>query len=163
MNTTEFKYMLWENTRKINEEMNAALNTWGSKYELSALQLRILMGVYKNGPQSVGCLANNVAVAGTNISTMCKKLEKLGLLARARDAADERIVHVQLTEAGHVVIKELDQCFERKMLSVLGEDISGELQSIIIAMEKLNRLFSCLDGLRIEQENQAEEKRDNNI
>lgn len=154
MDTTEFKYMLWENTRKINEEMNAALNTWGSKYELSALQLRILMGVYKNGPQSVGCLASNVAVAGTNISTMCKKLERVGLLARSRDASDERIVHVQLTETGLAVIQELDECFERKILSTFGQDIRGELQSIIIAMEKLNRLFSCLDGLRTEHESQ---------
>lgn len=156
MDTTDFKYMLWDNTRKINEEMNAALNAWGSKYELSALQLRILMDIYKSGPQSVGCLASNVAIAGTNISTMCKKLEKLGFLARTRDRGDERIVHIQLTLQGTDIIKELDDCFEKKILSAMGEDMNESLQTIIFAMEKLNHILSGLNGLEVEKEQQKE-------
>jgi len=141
MDTSEFKYMLWDNTRRINEEMNAALNTWGNPYELSALQLRILMDIYKSGPESIGCLANNVAIAGTNISTMCKRLERLGYVARTRDRSDERIVQVTLTEKGAKLIKELDHCFEKKILNAMGEEFNDCLKDIISAMEKLNQIF----------------------
>jgi len=154
MNTSEFKFMLWDNTRKINEEMNAALNAWGAQYELSALQLRILMDIYKSGPESVGCLASNVAIAGTNISTMCKKLERLGYLARTRDRSDERIVQIELTGRGAEIMKELDHCFEKKILNAMGEDDNDCLITIITAMEKLNQIFSCLDGLKIDNDNE---------
>ena len=49
---------------------------------------------------SIGELANALGVTTGSATMACKRLEKAGLLTRERQASDERIVHVILTEQG---------------------------------------------------------------
>lgn len=144
MKIKEFKYRLCDNSRKINEVMNTLLSSWGAEYELSALQVRILFEVGQNGPLTVGGIANNVMVAGTNISTMCKKLEKLGYLKRTKDKIDERIVRIELTEMGIEITDLMQQRFEEKVVLVLDSDLDQRLSSIIAGIEEINRLLNQL-------------------
>jgi len=144
MDISEFKYLIWDYSRKINEQMSAILSAWGVKYRLSALQLRILMEIQQNGSHTVGSLANSVMVAGTNISTMCKKLESLGLLRRVRDLADERVVRIELTAQGSQIVEEIDLVFEQ-ILKENDEEINESFTAIIYAMEKLKFLLNKFD------------------
>lgn len=145
MNISEFKYLLCDNSRKINDGMNAALNAWGAKYGLSALQLRILMEIHQKGALTVGCLASNVAIAGTNISTMCKKLESLGFLRRTREQSDERVVRIELTESGWQAIEEIEGFFAEKIQKAMSSDMKQSLEAIIYAMEKLNKMLELFN------------------
>lgn len=144
MNISEFKYLLWDNTRKIHERMNTMLNVWGARHGLSALQLRILMEIYQHGSLTVGSLANNILIAGANISPMCKKLEGLGFLRRIRDRLDERVVRIELTEKGQLVIKEIDDFFDQRIGKVIGEDLDQSFATIICAMKELNHLIDLI-------------------
>lgn len=144
MEISVFKYLVWDYTRKINEQMNSVLNFLGAKYRLSALQLRILMELQQNGSHTVGSLANSVAVAGTNISTMCKKLENLGLLHRVRDRADERVVRIELTEQGSRIVDEIDQVLEQ-ILEDNDQETKESFTAVIYAMEKLKFLLNKLE------------------
>ena len=56
-------------------------------------------------PQSV--LAKTMAVKPATVSAMVKRMEKAGYVARKRDAEDERISNVYLTDAGRVIGEEL--------------------------------------------------------
>jgi len=144
MDLSEFKYKVWDNTRKIGELMNTILNRWGSEYGLSALQLRILMELHQNGPQTVGGLAGSVLISGANISTMCKKLESMGFVVRTRDSSDERVVLIALSEKGGQIIKTIDRYYEEAIASEMGEDGEKNLEAIICGMEKINELLHLL-------------------
>ncbi len=144
MDFKAFKYQLCDNSRRINEVINTFLAQWGAAYGLSAMQIRILMEIGENGNLTVGAIANNIMLAGTNISTMCKKLEQLGFVKRARDGQDERIVRIELTEMGMKVIRAVDQSFENKINSALGEDPVTSYKAISSAMELLNDLLNQL-------------------
>ncbi|WP_418791833.1 MarR family winged helix-turn-helix transcriptional regulator [Phosphitispora sp. TUW77] len=147
MDVSEFKHLLWDNTRKIYEGMNTILNEWGGRYGLSALQLRILMEVYQKGTHTVGSLASNILVAGANISAMCKKLENLGFLIRTRNPFDERVVLIELTDMGKETMQEIDKLFEEKMYKLLEKDaeLKESLETVYLAMVKLNALLYQLD------------------
>ncbi len=145
MNLSEFKYLLWDHTRKINDGMNAALNSCGARYHLSAMQLRILLEIEHNGPHTVGSLASSVVIAETNLSTMCKKLEVLGLLTRIRDRIDERIVRIDLTDRGRKMIEEINGYFDKKIFMAAGENQSEGFLFIIEAMERLNTMLYKLN------------------
>lgn len=144
MDFKAFKYQLCDNSRRINEVINTFLAQWGAAYGLSAMQIRILMEIGENGNLTVGAIANNIMLAGTNISTMCKKLEQLGFVKRTRDGQDERIVRIELTEMGMKVIRAVDQSFENKINSALGEDPVTSYKAISSAMELLNDLLNQL-------------------
>jgi len=118
MNISEFKKVIWEYTRKINENTNKSFNPIFEEHGLTMLQARVLMELYYYGSNSIGNLAESTYVAGANISTICKRLEKEGLVERTRNQEDERIVMVVLTEMGNkscwILMKSLIKSFQIK-------------------------------------------------
>jgi DNA-binding MarR family transcriptional regulator len=53
--------------------------------------------------QTVGELGSKLFLKSNTLTPMLKRLEILGYIARARDAADERQVCISLTEAGRTL------------------------------------------------------------
>ncbi len=45
-------------------------------------------------------LSEQMEMPASNISTICNRLEKSGLVRRIRDSEDQRRVHIELTDAG---------------------------------------------------------------
>jgi DNA-binding MarR family transcriptional regulator len=63
-------------------------------------QYWLLRTLNRRGPISIGELADVLGITASSATTACKRLEKLGLLQRERQTADERVVLVALTPAG---------------------------------------------------------------
>jgi len=141
MDISEFKNILWDYTRKINENANSIFNPICEKYRLTVLQIRILMELYKYQSHTIGSLAEGIYAAETNISSMCKKLENMGLLKRIRSQDDERVVKVALTERGNEVVSEMDRLLNEKISKNIGEETEEILESIVQGLRKLNDLL----------------------
>lgn len=139
MNISDFKYAILEYTRKINENTIKAFNPFFEKHGLTMLQGRILMALYHFGSHSIGNLADNINIAGANISVMCKRLEKMGYLSRVRDREDERVVKVALTEKGNEIILEIDERLN-KVISREFNEVEFYTE-IIKGMKKLNNIL----------------------
>jgi DNA-binding MarR family transcriptional regulator len=67
---------------------------------LSRHQASILDHLDEIDPTTVNDLARHMGVTPATISLAIDRLERQGYVARARDAADRRRVHVRLTSAG---------------------------------------------------------------
>jgi DNA-binding MarR family transcriptional regulator len=67
---------------------------------LSRHQASILDHLDEIDPTTVNGLAGHMGVTPATISLAIDRLERKGYVARARDAADRRRVHVRLTSAG---------------------------------------------------------------
>lgn len=141
MNVSEFKDIMWDYTRKINENINCAFSPVCEKYGLTMLQVRTLMELYKYEPHTIGSLAECICVAGTNISAMCKKLENMGLLQRVRDQYDERVVKVVLTEKGSNIVLEMDRLLNERISQNIPHEMEETLDDIIKGLQKLNDLL----------------------
>ena len=86
------------------------------------------------GSLSIGELATELGITTSSATVACKRLEKIGLLTRERQAEDERVVQVALTEQG---LAQIDAWRQRKresltgLLSVLDQHEQQELQRLI--------------------------------
>lgn len=129
----------------MNDAVNYNLNHCASLYGLSGMQLRILLEIEQNGPHTVGSLANNVLIAGANISSICKKLESMEMLTRIRDHEDERVVRIDLTPKSKSIMREVNEYYEKKFVRAMGDDPGENLDVIIAAMEKVNELLSKMN------------------
>ena len=58
--------------------------------------------------QTIGTLAQQLKVDGPAVTNIVKRLEQSGLLERARDRQDERVVNVLLTAEGQDIYRSLD-------------------------------------------------------
>ncbi|GIN73203.1 MarR family transcriptional regulator [Bacillus sp. J14TS2] len=141
MDMDEFKQCLWNYSREINENTNRVFNPIIEQFGLTTLQFRILMGIRQSGSHTIGSLANEIKMAGTNISTMCKKLEKMALLERIRKPEDERVVLVILTQKGQDIVSEIDQIIIEKITLYTKAESEQTMHEIIIGLKQLNKLL----------------------
>lgn len=141
MDVHEFKNILWEYTRKIGENSNLAMNALCEQFDLTILQVRILVEIKQHEFHSIGSLAHTLQVAGTNMSTMCKKLEKEDLIQRIRDQHDERVVNVILTEKGHQIVDEIDRILIERITHFVNNASAETLNEIIAGLKKINELL----------------------
>ena len=110
---------------------------------LTPSQHSVMMSIHRNGPLTLGELAEIERVAQPTISRVVAKLEGDGLLERLPDASDGRVVRVVVTTDG---AKLLEAARSRKVawiddrLAQLTADERERLMAALPALERLQAL-----------------------
>ena len=144
METDEFKKIIMGYTKKIAYSSDQAFNSVGARYGISIMQIRLLMELHTSGRHTVGSLAGVTCMAGANISSMCKRLEKQGFLQKKRDTKDERVVLIELTEKGEKAITDIDRYINERIAMFTAHENAEIFETIIDGMEKLNLLLQSI-------------------
>ncbi len=84
----------------INRAYKPMLDDMGITYP----QYLVLSVLGEQDGSTIGAIADRLALESSTITPPVKRLEQAGLLERRRSKADERQVHVWLTDAGHALI-----------------------------------------------------------
>jgi len=80
----------------INRAYRPLLDELGITYP----QYLVLLALWEQDGQTIGAIAERLALESSTITPLVKRLEAAGLLSRERNPADERQVFVRLTGAG---------------------------------------------------------------
>lgn len=144
MNANEFKYQILDYTRKINESTNLLLTDLGDRYQLSALQLRVLIALSKEERMAIGKLADTTLIANANLTAICKKLETVNIVNRVRDINDDRKVLVSLTNKGKEVIRDIDKYYTEKISIALDTHKEEYFKEVLAAIEKVSLFIDTL-------------------
>ena len=100
---------LWRILRSLSHPVRRA--------EMTPEQYWLLRILNRAGSLSIGELATELGITTSSATVACKRLEKIGLLTRERQAEDERVVQVTLTEQG---LAQIDAWRQRKRESLTG-------------------------------------------
>lgn len=99
-------------------------------------------------PLSVKKIATALQMDSATLSPMLKRLDALGLITRARNAADERSTDVELTDAGAALrTRALD--IPPTVVAHLGVDLT-ELENLHRALTRINTAALAAGALRPE-------------
>lgn len=147
MDVAEFKNIVWDYSRKIEESINFLFSPISEKFGLTMMQTRILMQLNQYDSHTIGSLASSTCIAGTNISAMCKKLEAQGLLERVRNREDERVVRVALTKLGKETALEIDRMCNDMISRHLMNEPEGTFEDIISGLKMLNELLERIESV----------------
>jgi DNA-binding MarR family transcriptional regulator len=71
--------------------------------EITYPQYLVLLTLWEGDAQTIGAIADRLALESSTITPLVKRLEAAGLLSRERNPADERQVIVRLTDAGRTM------------------------------------------------------------
>jgi MarR family transcriptional regulator, organic hydroperoxide resistance regulator len=110
-------------------------------------QYLVLLALWEDSPRSVKNLAGVLDLDPGTLSPLLKRLEAAGLVERRRDAADERLLAVSLTDAGLAL---RDQALEIPPAIVrrLGLDV----EQLTLLRDVLHRLIGAAGAARTEVE-----------
>lgn len=82
-------------------------------------QYLVMLALWSRDGRSAGDLAATLALEPATLSPLLKRLEAAGLVARRRSASDERVLVVELTEAGRTLRNEAE-AIPQKIMASLG-------------------------------------------
>jgi DNA-binding MarR family transcriptional regulator len=117
--------------RRLRQEADAGL----TPSQLSALAV-----VEREGPLTLGALAEHEKVAPPSITKVVAKLESIGLVARAVDPGDRRFVRVAVTDAGRALLEASRQrktAWLTGRIRELGPDAREQLAAALDVLDAL--------------------------
>ena len=139
-------WQLMDKLRRVGGKVEQSLHPFCSSKGITPLQLFILLSLHFEGPQTVTGLAKSTCIAGTNNSSLCKKMEKDGLVQRVRDAADERQVQVSLTQKGEALMQdfyhERSSCWQQMPNKLSQKELGTLLEKLDILLASLQYDYS---------------------
>jgi DNA-binding MarR family transcriptional regulator len=68
---------------------------------------RALLYIHDQGSPTIGAIASHVGRAGAALTQSVDRLERAGLVRRARSIGDRRVIRIELTLAGRDVVTQL--------------------------------------------------------
>lgn len=89
-------FSLYSAARATTQAYRTLLAPWGLTYP----QYLVLAILWNEGEQSIGALGEAMQLDSGTLSPLVRRLEQAGYVARTRRPGDERVVIVQLTDAG---------------------------------------------------------------
>jgi DNA-binding MarR family transcriptional regulator len=111
--------------------------------EVTLPQLRTLVVVSLQGPQTVSALAERLDVHASTMTRMCNRLVARGLVVRTPSAIDRREVVIELTPPGQGLVDEVMDKRRREIDSVVRRMSAEDRERVVSALE----LFSlAADG-----------------
>lgn len=119
--------------RRIGGQMDRRMSPFCSQYNITPLQLGILLTLHFEGPKTVSKLSERVCIANTNNSALCKKLEKDQFVTRQRGGSDERQVLVSITGKGENVVQHFSsicQNFKPNLHTLTQEELDAILHGL---------------------------------
>lgn len=102
--------------------------------EVTLVQHRLLVLLAAGGDQTVKALAEQLGVNASNVSRLCDRLQKLGLLARDRSPTDGRAVVVSLTVDGRELLEVVRRRRRRDIARILGQLSPDELDATVAGL-----------------------------
>lgn len=110
--------------------------------DLSEGQFAVLTSINRHGPMTPGALAEHENIRPPSMTRTVNALVELGLVAKASDESDKRLVVVALTEAGRNEIKVTRRRRDAWLTKKLGQLTPEERQTLADASELLTRIAS---------------------
>jgi DNA-binding MarR family transcriptional regulator len=83
-------------------------------------QYLVMVVLWEQDGQTVGAIGERLKLDSSTLTPLLKRLETAGYVRRERDPADERQVHIRLTESGRA-LKEKAKAIPASMLRASGQ------------------------------------------
>ncbi|WP_116133011.1 MarR family winged helix-turn-helix transcriptional regulator [Tropicimonas sp. IMCC34043] len=106
---------------------------YAERFGLSRQEWRVLAHLWRTGPASVGDIHRLVDLDKSRVSRAAASLEAAGHLRREEHPTDRRLVHLSVTESGHVMMMELSELakgYQHDLMARLGPEADQFLKVV---------------------------------
>ena len=138
---TKFEVKFIELLKSVNGKFNGILHDFYEPYGLTSVQASVLLELHKNGEQNVTDLCKHLCMGKSNLSPLCKRLEKGGFIERVRNSKDERYVNIKMTEYSVGIMIDVAKKISENIIPTLNQIEEYKKDRIV---EGLNILNECL-------------------
>jgi DNA-binding MarR family transcriptional regulator len=113
--------------------------------EMTGAQKRILYYLDLQGPQRMSDIARLVGVSLPAATITVEKLVESKLVKRSADPSDRRVVRVDLTPKGRLVVRQLNRVHERRFREILSKLSPEEREELVGHFQRIHELLELID------------------
>ncbi len=95
---------------------------------------------------TIGELGERMYLACSTATDLIDRMERNGLVERARDANDRRVIRLRVLEKGYQVVEEVLATRKRYLAEVLQDVPQEDIQAMIKSMTQLDQLLRAKRG-----------------
>ncbi len=120
------------------EEMQRGMAELLKTRDLSLAQYNVLRILRGAGPEGATCgdVSENLIRHDPDVTRLMDRLDKRGLIDRARDTKDRRVVRTRITKAGAALLAELDEPVDDLHARQLGHVGSKRLTDLVALLDE---------------------------
>ena len=107
--------------------------------DVTVAQHRVLVLLAARGDLTIGDLADGLGVNSSNATRYCDRLQRLGLVHRARSVEDGRMVQVGLTQEGQALVTAVTERRRQEIDRVLERMTGPDAIRVVAALRAFNR------------------------
>ncbi|MFP3724933.1 MarR family winged helix-turn-helix transcriptional regulator [Priestia filamentosa] len=111
-------------------------------YNITPPQFAALQWLFDLGEMTIGDLSSKMYLACSTTTDLIDRMEKTGLVTRAKDEQDRRIVRVVLLERGKKLIEEVIAKRQNYLAEVVCEYDRAEVELLCENLQKLHKEMS---------------------
>ena len=130
-----------ELTQSAGSKLAKVMRQQFSMQNLTASQISILLLLDQKGALKVSDIASELGMVDSNVSNVCSRLEKAGLVERRRGKDDQRIVKIRLTRNAMLKMSGIKASVSRFHNRIRDQISERDLTDICVGLRKLNALF----------------------
>ena len=113
----------WELLAQFAQAYRSLSDTFMDQVDMHRAQAMLLCRLFEQDGVTQSELADQLAVQGATITNMLQRMEEAGLVTRRRDADDNRLVRVYLTDEGRKMERSINDQF-MKLQEAIFTDIN---------------------------------------
>jgi len=121
---------------RLSSQMRPESDEEWTDLELTMPQFRAIC-LLGQGPERMGNIAGHLSSSMSSATSMIDRLVDKGLVERAPDASDRRVVTCQLTDRGREEMDRFSRIHQLRLTRMAGRLTMEELQTVVDAMEIL--------------------------
>jgi DNA-binding MarR family transcriptional regulator len=120
------------------EEMQRGMAELLKTRDLSMAQYNVLRILRGAGPEGATCsdVSDNLVRHDPDVTRLLDRLDKRGLIDRARDTKDRRVVRTRITKAGAALLAELDDPVDELHARQLGHVGNKRLADLVALLDE---------------------------
>jgi DNA-binding MarR family transcriptional regulator len=131
--------------RRISRAVDLHSRLLLQRYGLTAPQLAALRAIGRMQPVTAGALARQIHLSQATVTGILSRLEKRGLVQRARGHRDRRSVFVQLTGEGTAIIEQAPPMLQERFAKRLAELEQWERTMILATLQRIAAMMDVED------------------
>ena len=129
-------FAAYSTSQAMNRFYRPILDEMGLTYP----QFVVMMVLWENGQATMKSLSERVFLESNTLTPLLKKLEAAGLVTRARNKQDERILDIKATDRG-MALKQRGCMAPVELAAATGETLEG----VIDLQQRLTRMRNALN------------------
>lgn len=141
MDSLTYQQQIQELDKNMRHHLSSLLRVDFSQYHITDIQYSVLATIQKYDGIAIGSLATQMYQDAGNMSTLCKKLEKLHYLTREKSKQDERVIQLHLTKDGEQCVNAIHKKIHAYYEQEWNRYTEKDKELILHALTKLNTFF----------------------